>query len=66
MVRTDVSSSLKKICNIVRNRKSYFSNNIHPLDDFSEHDVLSIKPAGLGTGDEELAAVSIGAGICHR
>lgn len=46
--------------------KSYFSNNIHPLDDFSKHDVFSVEPAGLGTGDKELAAVGIGASICHR
>lgn len=43
-----------------------FSNNIHPFDDFSEHDVFSVEPACLGTGDEELAAVSVGARICHR
>jgi len=43
-----------------------FSNNIHSLDDFSEHDVLSVEPAGLGTSYEELAAVGIGACVCHR
>lgn len=42
------------------------SNNIHPFDDFSEHDVLSIEPAGLGTGDKELAAIGVGAGVRHR
>jgi len=46
--------------------KSYFSNNIHSFGDFSEHDVLSVEPASLGTGDKELAAVSVGASICHR
>jgi len=59
-----VNASLK--WNIGRERKSYFSNNIHSFDNFAEHDVLSVEPAGLGTGDEELAAISVGTSICHR
>lgn len=43
-----------------------FSNNIHSFDNFSEHNVFSIKPTGLGTGDEELTAIGAGPSIRHR
>ncbi len=41
-------------------------DNIHALDNLSEDDVLAVQPGGLGSADEELAAVGVGAGVGHR
>jgi len=43
-----------------------FSNNVHSFGDLPEYNVLPVEPTGLGTGDEELATIGIGASICHR
>jgi hypothetical protein len=48
------------------------SNSFHSLDnlaavgDAAEDDMLSVKPAGVGSGDEELAAVGVGTSVGHR
>jgi len=42
------------------------SNNIHSFDNFSEHNVLSIKPTGLSAGDKELTAIGVGSSVRHR
>ena len=34
--------------------------------DLSKNGVLPIEPVGDDVGDEELAAIRIGAGVCHR
>lgn len=49
-----------------KHAKTYFSNNIHAFGNFSKHNMFSIKPTSLGAGDKELAAVGVGASICHR
>ena len=36
-----------------------FVDNIHSLNNFSKDNMLSIKPWGLGCGDEELRSISI-------
>jgi hypothetical protein len=36
-----------------------------PLDDLTKHNVLSVQPAGDNSGDEELRAVGVGAGVGH-
>jgi len=38
----------------------------HSLDNFSEDDVLSVKPRRLDGGDEELGPVGVPAGVGHR
>ena len=40
-------------------------DNVHALDDLAEHDVLAIKPLGLGSAEEELASVGVGSGVGH-
>lgn len=56
----------RPIPNFLEACKTYFSNNVHAFGNFSKHNMFSIKPTGLGAGDKELAAVGVGAGICHR
>jgi len=40
-------------------------HNIHPLDDTSKDNVLSVEPCGLGGAQEELRSVGIGSGVGH-
>ena len=40
-------------------------DDIHALADLTENNVLSIKPLGLGSAEEELASISVGASIGH-
>ena len=42
------------------------SYDVHTLGDFAEHDVLAVEPRGDDGGDEELGAVGVWAGVCHR
>ena len=44
----------------------YLLDDIHALADLTENNVLSIKPLGLGSAEEELASISVGASIGHR
>lgn len=46
-------------------RHTHLSNNIHPFDDLPKHNMLSVEITGFGSGDKELAAVSIGPSIRH-
>ena len=41
-------------------------DDVHPLDDLTEDDVLAVQPLGLGGAQEELGAVGVGAGVGHR
>jgi len=43
----------------------YFFDNVHSLSHLSKNDVLSIKPVGDNSGDEELRAICVGSGIGH-
>lgn len=43
----------------------YFFDNVHSLSHLSKNDVLSIKPTGDNSGDEELRAICVGSGIGH-
>lgn len=40
-------------------------HHVHPLLDAAEDDVLAVQPLGLGSADEELGAVRVGAGVGH-
>lgn len=40
-------------------------NNVHAFNNAAENDVLVVQPAGLNSGDEELASVGVGASIGH-
>src|SRR5271168_3048295 len=40
-------------------------DDVVAFDDFTEDGVLAGEPAGVGDGDEELAAVGVGAGVRH-
>jgi len=40
-------------------------NNVHTFNNFSKHDMLAIEPLGLDSGDEELRAVGVLAGVGH-
>ena len=40
-------------------------DDVHPLDDLAEHNVLSVEPLGLGGAEEKLGAVSVGTGVGH-
>ena len=40
-------------------------HNVVALQDFTEHNVASVQPRGDGSGDEELAAVCVLAGVGH-
>src|ERR1700729_3964638 len=42
-----------------------FFNDVVAFDYFAEDGVFAGEPAGVGYGDEELAAVGVGAGVCH-
>ena len=42
-----------------------FLDDIHALADLTENNVLSIKPLGLGSAEEELASIGVGASIGH-
>merc|ERR550514_938570 len=41
-------------------------HNIHTLDDRPENDMLAVEPASLHCAEEELRAVRVGTGVCHR
>ena len=43
----------------------YLLDDVHPLDDLSEHDVLSVEPLRLRRADEELRSVGSGTGVRH-
>ena len=43
-----------------------FFYDVVAFDDFAEDSVFAGEPAGVGYGDEELAAVSVRAGVGHR
>jgi hypothetical protein len=38
--------------------------DIHPMDNFTENDMLAIKPRGRNGGDEELGAISVPSKSC--
>ena len=40
-------------------------DDIHTLADLTENNMLSIKPLGLGSAEEELASIGVGASIGH-
>lgn len=40
-------------------------DDVHPLDDLSEHDVTVVQPAGFHGSDEKLAPVRVGASVSH-
>jgi len=40
-------------------------NDIHALHNTAKHDVLVVQPAGLNSGDEELASIGVGSSISH-
>jgi len=40
-------------------------HDIHTRSDPSENDVLAVQPRGLGSAEEELASVGVGAGVGH-
>eukprot|EP00538_Stauroneis_constricta_P007049 CAMPEP_0119545972 /NCGR_PEP_ID=MMETSP1352-20130426/570_1 /TAXON_ID=265584 /ORGANISM="Stauroneis constricta, Strain CCMP1120" /LENGTH=213 /DNA_ID=CAMNT_0007590611 /DNA_START=130 /DNA_END=771 /DNA_ORIENTATION=- len=40
-------------------------DDIHAINDRSEHNVLSIEPCGLGGADEELGSVGVWSGVGH-
>ena len=40
-------------------------DDVHPLDDLAEHNVLAVEPRRGLERDEELAAVRVGACVCH-
>ena len=40
-----------------------FLHDVHAVDDFAEYDVLVVEEGGGEGGDEELAAVGVGAGV---
>ena len=42
-----------------------FLDDIHALADLTENNMLSIKPLGLGSAEEELASIGVGASIGH-
>lgn len=44
---------------------THLLNNVHSFDDFAKDHMLAIKPTGLDTGDEELAAVGSRSSIGH-
>ena len=46
-------------------KRLHLLDDIHALADLTENNVLSIKPLGLGSAEEELASVSVGASIGH-
>jgi len=41
-------------------------DNIHALDNLAKHNVLAIKPLGLGGTQEELTAIGVGSSVGHR
>mmetsp|Transcript_10028 Transcript_10028/g.11699 ORF Transcript_10028/g.11699 Transcript_10028/m.11699 type:complete len:212 (+) Transcript_10028:124-759(+) len=42
-----------------------FLHNFHTRQDLSKDDVLAVQPAGLHSGDKELTAVGVPAGVSH-
>nr|BAH79726.1 cyclophilin [Babesia bigemina] len=40
-------------------------DDVHAAGDLAEHDVLAVEPRALNGGDEELAAVGVGAAVGH-
>lgn len=40
-----------------------FLHDVHAVDDFAEDDVFAVEEGRGGAGDEELAAVGVGAGV---
>lgn len=40
-----------------------FPHHVHAVDDFPEHHMLVVQKGGGDGGDEELAAVGVGAGV---
>ena len=61
----DLHSQFRTIVSAGRNVLD-FPQRKHPIDNPSEHDVLSVKEVTFCGGDEELAAVGVGSGVCHR
>ena len=43
----------------------YLLDNIHAFNNLSKHNVLAIKPGGLGSTNEKLRTIGIGSSIGH-
>ena len=41
-------------------------DDVHAVNDLTEHNVLAVEPAGDNGRDEELRAIRVGAGVSHR
>ena len=56
-----------KHCNIIIFfvKLIYLLDNIHAFNNLSKHNVLAIKPGGLGSTNEKLRTIGVGSGIGH-
>ena len=63
--RTDDLDVVHRPVIVVRLHTAHPLYHLHPALDAAEYHMLAIKPLGRGQGDEELAAVCIGATVSH-
>ena len=49
----------------LRPKRLDLPDDIQALADLTEHDVLSVKPVGLGGAEKKLAPISVGTSIGH-
>merc|ERR1712154_364496 len=49
-----------------RTKSFNFFDNIHPINNFSKHNMGPIQPFSFCRADEKLGSIRIWAGVCHR